>query len=342
MSDQSTPATSKKRVIRTRSAAASNPAPAAVETLKTESPARPVVRTVSAESAPESAASAVLALAVSSARPEAAKPDATLEPLKAEETMSPVAPSRFAAFRRPAAQAAAVLVTIGTGWLGAQAFATAGPSNAEATNRQWAETAQALRQGQNDVVRLTGDIKALKVAIDALKESVDRSKADLLTRQSQMMERIERSPGDAGARFSKVGEQLDRIETIAKDPGVKLAALTERFDRMERQMTTLQSAAAKPTAAAPAVPAPVEGPAQTGSVETKPAEPKPVVRDVQLEGWVLHEVYDGVALIEGRNRRLYEVSQGGNIPGVGPVEAIERRGKRWVVLTPKGFIGSER
>ena len=139
-----------------------------------------------------------------------------------------------------------------------------------------------------------------------------------------------------------MGEQLDRIETIAKDPGVKLAALTERFDRMERQMTTLQSPAAKPTAAAPAVPAPVEGPAQTGSVETKPAEPKPVVRDVQLEGWVLHEVYDGVALIEGRNRRLYEVSQGGNIPGVGPVEAIERRGKRWVVLTPKGFIGAER
>jgi hypothetical protein len=32
---------------------------------------------------------------VSSARPEAAKPDATLEPLKAEETMSPVTPSRF-------------------------------------------------------------------------------------------------------------------------------------------------------------------------------------------------------------------------------------------------------
>ena len=337
MSDQPTEVTSKKRVIRTRSAAPAA-STAKVETLKAESLARPVVRSVAPDAvSSETAASAALALAVSSAETEAARPEATVERLKISDTPEVASPSRVAMFKRPIAQAAAVLVAIGAGWLGAQAFATT-PSSTDATNRQLAETAQALRQGQNDVVRLTGDIKALKVAIDGLKESVDRSKADLLTRQSQMMERIERSPMDA-TRFTKIGEQLDRVEAIAKDPGVKLAALTERFDRIERQMTTLQSAAAKP---APAVPAPVEGPAQTGSVETKPAEQKPSPRDVAVEGWVLHEVYDGVALIEGRNRRLYEVSQGGNIPGVGPVEAIERRGKRWVVLTPKGFIGAER
>jgi hypothetical protein len=337
MSDQPTEVTSKKRLIRTRSAAPAT-STAKVETLKAESPARPVVRSVAPDAvSSETAASAALALAVSSAKTEAARPEATVEPLKISDTPEVASPSRIAMFKRPIAQAAAVLVAIGAGWLGAQAFATT-PSSTDAMNRQLAETAQALRQGQNDVVRLTGDIKALKVAIDGLKESVDRSKADLLTRQSQMMERIERSPMDA-TRFTKIGEQLDRVEAIAKDPGVKLAALTERFDRIERQMTTLQSAAAKP---APAMPAPVEGPAQTGSVETKPAEQKPSPRDVAVEGWVLHEVYDGVALIEGRNRRLYEVSQGGNIPGVGPVEAIERRGKRWVVLTPKGFIGSER
>jgi hypothetical protein len=33
---------------------------------------------------------------------------------------------------------------------------------------------------------------------------------------------------------------------------------------------------------------------------------------------------------------------GGILPGVGKVEAIERRGARWVVLTDKGFIGTYR
>ena len=53
---------------------------------------------------------------------------------------------------------------------------------------------------------------------------------------------------------------------------------------------------------------------------------------------MLREVYDGVALVEGRNNRLYEVGPGSNLPGVGRVESIERRGKTWAVLTPKGVI----
>jgi hypothetical protein len=57
---------------------------------------------------------------------------------------------------------------------------------------------------------------------------------------------------------------------------------------------------------------------------------------------VLHEVYDGVALIESRNRRLFEVGPGAMVPGVGRVEGIEKRGKRWVVVTAKGIIGTLR
>jgi hypothetical protein len=234
--------------------------------------------------------------------------------------------------RRPAAQAAALVVAVAAGWLGAEAVASV-RSAAPAAGAHWTETAQALRQGQQDVVRLTGDIKTLKVTIESLKESVDRSKADLLAKQAQVIERIERierAPGD-GARLAKLAEQLDRVEAVGKEPVVRLAALTERFDRLERQL------AAPQTAAKPAVPA-ADGPTQTGTLETKPSV-KEAARDTPLEGWTLHEVYDGVALIEGRNRRLYEVGLGGVIPGVGAVESIERRGKRWVVVTQKGFIG---
>jgi hypothetical protein len=61
-----------------------------------------------------------------------------------------------------------------------------------------------------------------------------------------------------------------------------------------------------------------------------------------VDGWVVREVYDGAALVEGRNRRLYEVVPGGMVPGVGRVESIERRGRSWVVLTDKGVIGTYR
>jgi hypothetical protein len=57
---------------------------------------------------------------------------------------------------------------------------------------------------------------------------------------------------------------------------------------------------------------------------------------------VVREVYDGAALVESQNRRLYEVVPGGVVPGVGRVEAIERRGRNWVVLTDKGIIGTYR
>jgi hypothetical protein len=118
----------------------------------------------------------------------------------------------------------------------------------------------------------------------------------------------------------------------------------ERLERIERQIGHLQAAAANKSAAA-ATPAPTpaavvaaapQEPAQTGTLETK------VNRDAPVEGWVLHEVYNGVALIEGRDRRLLEVGLGTPIPGIGRVESIERRGRRWVVVTAKGLITMER
>ena len=99
-------------------------------------------------------------------------------------------------------------------------------------------------------------------------------------------------------------------------------------------LTTLAGLNAKP--AAPAAPAPVEAATREEAPAPKPAKTEPV------DGWVLREVYDGAALVENRNRRLYEVMPGGVLPGVGRIEAIERRGARWVVVTDKGFIGTYR
>ena len=78
----------------------------------------------------------------------------------------------------------------------------------------------------------------------------------------------------------------------------------------------------------------------TGSI-TQPATtpaPKPeVARLPTLEGWVLRDVADGGALIEGRYG-VFEVYAGDPIPGLGRVDAIRRQDGRWVVVTSKGLI----
>jgi hypothetical protein len=56
-----------------------------------------------------------------------------------------------------------------------------------------------------------------------------------------------------------------------------------------------------------------------------------------VEGWVLRDVYDGGAVVEGRSG-TYEVYAGDPIPGVGRVDAIRRQDGRWVVVTSRGLI----
>ena len=56
-----------------------------------------------------------------------------------------------------------------------------------------------------------------------------------------------------------------------------------------------------------------------------------------MEGWVLRDVDNGYALIEGR-RGMFEVYAGDPIPGLGRVDAIRKQDGRWVVVTSKGLI----
>jgi hypothetical protein len=102
--------------------------------------------------------------------------------------------------------------------------------------------------------------------------------------------------------------------------------------------------AAAPVAAAAMAPAaPKES---TGSIQTAnagPAQvplpaPKPeVARLPTVEGWVLRDVANGSALIEGR-QGIFEVYAGDPIPGLGRIDAIRKQDGRWVVITSRGLI----
>jgi hypothetical protein len=68
------------------------------------------------------------------------------------------------------------------------------------------------------------------------------------------------------------------------------------------------------------------------------SEPKPEVARLQtVDGWVLRDITNDGAVIEGR-QGLFEVLAGDAMPGLGRVEAIKRQDGRWVVVTTKGLI----
>ena len=62
-----------------------------------------------------------------------------------------------------------------------------------------------------------------------------------------------------------------------------------------------------------------------------------VARLPTVDGWVLRDVADGGATIEGR-RGLFEVFAGDAVPGLGRVDAIRKQDGRWVVVTTKGLV----
>jgi hypothetical protein len=126
----------------------------------------------------------------------------------------------------------------------------------------------------------------------------------------------------ASAQFAKLGERLDRAERAQAEPAAKLAKIAEAIERLEKHGVA---------AAAPETTGAITAPAATADAKTP---------DKPLEGWVLHDVRRGRALIESRYGGMFEVSQGGFLPGVGRVQEIKRQDGRWVVVTSRGTITS--
>lgn len=199
--------------------------------------------------------------------------------------------------RRMSAMAAVVALAAVAGALGGAA-ATAGLGHMMAGNTTNPKDG-AL---QAAVARIDSDIVALKASVD---------------HTSKM----------AANQFNKTSDRLDRVEKAQAEPAAKLAKLSEAVDKLR---------------AAPAPAAVAAAPARdvTGSVSHPAAAvaAKPEVgRLPEVKGWVLRDVEDGGALIEGR-QGMYEVYAGDPIPGLGRVDAIRKQDGRWVVVTSKGLI----
>jgi hypothetical protein len=208
--------------------------------------------------------------------------------------------------RRLAALAAVVALSVLAGALGG-ALATAGLSHFVADD-------------------------ATSAGNSALEASVARIDADMLVLKAS----IEHTSKMGMSQFNKTSDRLDKVEKAQVEPAAKLAKLSEAVDKLR----VAPPAAAVPVAAAPVAAKEVTGsitpPTTTAPAAAAAAKPE-VARLPTVESWVLRDVANGGALIEGR-QGLYEIFAGDSVPGLGRVDAIRKQDGRWVVVTSKGLI----
>lgn len=180
-----------------------------------------------------------------------------------------------------------------------------------------------LEAGRAEHARVSQEIDRLARTVANLREASEAARAEAKTLGAGLSDRIGRSEQGLDRRLAAITETVTRAE---RDQSERIAALAGQVEKK------VQSAAVaapirnetKPEARPPE-------PTQTGSLADKP-------KIETLDGWALRDVYDGVAILEDRRRRLVEVGRGDAVPGVGRVEAIERRGRQWVVVTRQGVI----
>jgi hypothetical protein len=308
------------------------------------SPAAPEIRPL--QPAAPSAAQAALQAAVEASMQTAAKAPEFRTPAPARGP-DKKALGRIAAFRattlprlsRYAAYGLALTLATTAGWAGNRYLADRDGASAlafsigqsQAETRRIAEELRALRDSvaasNKGAVRAvqapvpSEDLKAMKAGLAALNEGLERLKQD------------------TGGRLTQLTAQLDRVEKSGGD-AARITPLVDRLDRIERQTATLVTGSIAQQGAA----APSQDQAQSlTQVQTQVAKVEEAkqldAKQQRLEGFVLREIFDGVALIESR-RGIIEVMPGQNVAGIGRIEKFERRGRQWVVVTDKGFIPS--
>lgn len=175
------------------------------------------------------------------------------------------------------------------------------------------------------------------VDTSALDASVARIDADLVALKAN----VEHSSKTGLSQFNRANDRLDKLEKAQAEPMAKIAKLSETVDKLRATPPAAPAqAAAAPARETTGSIAPTQVATAAAAPAPAPAAPKTEVsRLPTIDGWVLRDVANGGALIEGR-AGLYEVYAGDPIPGVGRVDAIRRQDGRWVVVTSKGLIVS--
>jgi hypothetical protein len=161
---------------------------------------------------------------------------------------------------------------------------------------------------------------AIQRMADALNAQIDQLHASSEGRGSQLDSRIKHLNDSVERSQRELLTKLDQLQTRLKAVEAQAAAAAVSIKKAQTR------AALKITPA----------PDQTNRFS--PPQRAPEVDELpRVRKWSVWEVVDGTAVLEGPEGFI-TVSTGDVVPGAGRVEAIVRRGGRWVVATTKGTI----
>ena len=207
-------------------------------------------------------------------------------------------------------------------------------------NRELADTVHALQARLDTLQASVGDQGKVAAQVRVLQAGLDNVKSTLGTAHSEQAAALARLDG--------------RIDKVAQQPTSKIQGLVDRLGKLEHGTADMSPTASLPRAEAkvadklpvkiadrgdepkPVDFRPVPRPVDLKTADAKPAGEEPVKAQV-ISNWVVRDVYQGVALIEGRRGTL-EVVPGVGIPGAGVVKSIDRHGGGWTVTTTKGVV----
>lgn len=203
--------------------------------------------------------------------------------------------------------------------------------------------------------------------------AVERSAADLGARLAALEQQAAAGATTASAaqadavtnRLKALEQKLAAVESrgapaTATGDDAAITSLNERLAGLEQRINSASAPAQSPGGNGSAANAGVLDPTTPRNAERAPPlatyapdpadqgfrppglipEPDRPRVTAPVRGWVLHNVYGGVAVLESRTAGIVEVRRGQNVQGLGRIAGIERRGNRWVVTTDRGVIAS--
>jgi hypothetical protein len=177
-----------------------------------------------------------------------------------------------------------------------------------------------------------GDSASASTKDSAVEASVARLDAEIVALKAG----LEHNSKMATGQLNKTSDRLDKVEKAQAEPAAKLAELSKAVDKLRATPPAAPAVAAATPVTAREVTGTVTAPATATAAPAAPPKPE-ILRLPTVEGWVLRDVANGGALIEGR-QGMYEVYAGDPVPGLGRIDAIRKQDGRWVVVTTKGLI----
>ncbi len=224
-------------------------------------------------------------------------------------------------------RSAFVAVAVSAGWaVGALSNRQAPSLEAGLQQSVIAGQARDIASLREELAALQGDLSGLKIAAQATSATV---------------EQVQRN---VASSLIQASAAIDRVEAERASDRTKL---TDRIDRLEKQVSSPMPTATIPAPPVPKTQLPVPGRTPSTDVplagkesSAVPMSAPAIKPEVPIRGYVLRGVADGMALIETRYG-LREVGPGQTLPGAGKVQSIERRGRKWVVITTAGLIDEE-